>query len=104
MSKSIMKMYKLTLPVLLSSFFIFSCNNSNDNKNAGNQNPATDTTSTNPTTNSLDYHPDQRQEIPTTDSSNTIGTDTINSSQATPNTGTEKSYNNAKGNKDSTKH
>src|SRR5256885_15823090 len=100
-----MKMYKLTLPILLSSFFIFSCNNnSKNNENAGNQNPATDTTSTNPTTNSLDYHPDQRQEIPSTDSSNTIGTDTLNSSVATPNTGTNKSYNDAKANKDSTKH
>ena len=89
------------LPLLISSFFIFSCNN-NSNENAGNQNPVTDTTSTDPTTNSLDYHPDQRQEIPSADSSNTIGTDTINSSQATPNTGTEKSYNDAKGNKDST--
>ena len=68
------------------------------------QNPVTDTTSADPTTNSLDYHPDQRQEIPSTDSSNTIGTDTINSSQATPNTGTEKSYNDAKENKDSTHH
>jgi len=97
-------MYKLTLPILLSSFLIFSCNNKNSNKNAGNQNPTTDTTSTNPTTNSLDYHPDQRQEIPSTDSSNTVGTDTVNSSVATPNTGTNKSYNDAKGNKDSTKH
>ena len=97
-------MYKLTLPILLSSFFTLSCNNNNDNKNAGNQNPTTDTTSTNPTTNSLDYHPDQRQEIPSTDSSNTIGTDTLNSSQATPNTGTNKLYNDAKANKDSTKH
>jgi hypothetical protein len=98
-----MKMYKLLFPVLLGSFFIFSCNN-NSNENAGNQNPATDTTSTNPTTNSLDYHPDQRQQIPSSDSSNIIGTDTLNSSEATPNTGTEKSYNNAKANKDSTKH
>jgi hypothetical protein len=101
MIKRIMKIYKIILPLLLSSFFILSCNN-NSNDNAGNQNPVTDTTSADPTTNSLDYHPDQRQEIPSTDSSNTIGTDTINSSQATPNTGTEKSYNNAKGNKDST--
>ena len=98
-----MKLYKIMLPLLISSFFIFSCNN-NSNENAGNQNPVTDTTSTDPTTNSLDYHPDQRQEIPSTDSSNTIGTDTINSSEATPNTGTQKSYNDAKTNKDSTKH
>ncbi len=87
---------------MLSSFLIFSCNN-NKNKTP-NQNPVADTTSTNPTTNSLDYHPDQRQHIPSSDSSNTIGTDTINSSETTPNTGTNKSYNNAKGNKDSTKH
>lgn len=95
-----MKKYTLLLSFVISAFFIFSCNN---NKTE-NQSPATmDTTSTNPTTNSLDYHPDQRQEIPVTDSSNTIGTDTLNSSQAPPNTGTNKSYNDAKGNKDSSK-
>jgi hypothetical protein len=96
-----MKMVKPIIPVLLSSFFIFSCNNNNNN--SADQTPVTDTTSTDPTTNSLDYHPDQRQEIPASDSSNTIGTDTINASQATPNTGTEKSYNDAKANKDSSK-
>ena len=103
MIKTIMKIYKIILPLLLNSFFITSCNNNTENK-TGDQNPVTDTTSADPTTNSLDYHPDQRQEIPSTDSSNTIGTDTINSSQATPNTGTEKSYNDAKENKDSTHH
>lgn len=80
---------------------ILSCNN--NNKKTEGQSPA-DTTGTNPTKNALDYSPDQRQTIPVTDSSNTIGTDTLNSSQSTPNTGTNKSYNSAKGNKDSSKH
>ena len=72
---------------------MIACNN-NDNNSADGSSPGTnDTTSTNPTTNAEDYHPDQRQHIPTSDSSNTIGTDTINSSEATPNTGTQKSYN-----------
>lgn len=87
--------------LLFSGLLIVSCNNNNNKTQT--QNPTMDTTSTNPTTNSLDYHPDQRQVIPATDSSNTVGTDTINSSQATPNTGTNKSYNNKKGNKDSSK-
>ena len=95
-----MKKYTLLFSFVLSTFFIFSCNN---NKTQS-ESPAMDTTSTNPTTNSLDYHPDQRQEIPVTDSSNTVGTDTLNSSQATPNTGTNKAYNSEKGNKDSSKH
>ena len=95
-----MKTYNPALSFLLIIFFAYSCNNNNSTQT---QNPATDT-STNPTSNSLDYHPDQRQEIPVTDSSNTIGTDTLNSSQATPNTGTNKSYNAGKSNKDSSKH
>lgn len=95
-----MKNYKLILPLMLSSFFIFSCNNGSSTAGTS---PAMDSTSTNPTTNASDYHPDQRQEIPVTDSSNTIGTDTLNSSAATPNTGTNKSYNDAKANKDSSK-
>ncbi len=98
-----MKILKTILPFVLGSFLVFSCNNNAVNK-TGNEDAVNDTTSTNPTTNSLDYHPDQRQEIPSTDSSNTIGTDKINSSEATPNTGTEKSFNDAKTNKDSTKH
>ena len=96
-----MKSIKLAVPLFISSFLIFSCNNSNSSQSQ--QSPGADTTSTNPTTNAQDYHPDQRQEIPVTDSSNVIGTDTINSSTATPNTGTNKSYNDAKANKDSTK-
>ena len=56
-----------------------------------------DTTSNNPVTDATDHHPDQRQEIPISDSSNVIGTDTINGSVATPNTGTNKSYNTQKG-------
>lgn len=75
---------------------MISCNNGNSSQS---QTPGSDTTSTNPTTNASDYHPDQRQEIPVTDSSNTIGTDTLNSSAAPPNTGTNKSYNDAKANK-----
>jgi hypothetical protein len=47
--------------------------------------------------------PDQRQIIPTPDSSNTVGTDTINSSEATPNTGTQKSYSTKKESKDTSK-
>lgn len=94
-----MKTNTLMFPLLLSGLIFFSCN-SNKTEN---QNSTMDTTSTDPTTNSLDYHPDQRQEIPITDSSNTIGTDTLNSSQATPNTGTNKSYNSEKANKDSSK-
>ncbi len=95
-----MKTYKKIFPILFSGFLILSCNN---NKTE-NQNSTMDTTSTNPTSNSLDYKPDQSQEIPTSDSSNVIGTDTLNASQATPNTGTDKSYNSSKGNKDSSKH
>ena len=94
-----MKAIKI-LPFLLSSLLFFSCNNNKTET----QNPATDTTSSNPTTNASDYHPDERQHIPVTDSSNTIGTDTVNASESTPNTGTNKSYNDAKGNKDSSKH
>ena len=97
-------MNKLTLPILLSSFFIISCNNNNVIKMPAikirlqiQQAQILQQTRS-------DYHPDQRQEIPVTDSSNTIGTDTLNSSVATPNTGTNKSYNDAKGNKDSSKH
>jgi len=80
---------------------MIACNNTNSTENAS---PAvTDTTSNNPTTDATDYHPDERQHIPTSDSSNTIGTDTINGSVATPNTGTQKTYNDKKGNKDSSK-
>ncbi len=94
-----MKKYTLLFSFVLSAFFIFGCNNNKTESQS-----STMDTSTNPTNNSLDYHPDQRQEIPVTDSSNTIGTDTLNSSQATPNTGTNKSYNSEKTNKDSSKN
>jgi hypothetical protein len=93
-----MKRIKI-VPLLLSSLLFFSCNDNSSET----QNSVMDTTSTDPTTNASDYHPDQRQHIPVTDSSNTIGTDTINASESTPNTGTNKTYNDAKGNRDSSK-
>lgn len=97
-----MKSIKILLPALSLNFFM-ACGNSSNTE--GSASPGVnDTTSTNPTTNASDYHPDQRQEIPNPDSSNTIGTDTINSSEATPNTGTNKTYNDKKANKDSSKH
>ena len=92
----IMKNSKLILPLMFSAFLMFSCNNGNSTAGTS---PAMDSSSTNPTSNASDYHPDQRQEIPVTDSSNTIGTDTLNSSSSAPNTGTNKSYLDAKGNK-----
>jgi hypothetical protein len=81
---------------------IIACNN--NNKTESTSPGVNDTTSTNPTTDALDYHPDQRQHIPPADSSNTVGTDTMNSSESTPNTGTQKTYNDKKANKDSVKH
>ena len=95
-----MKTYKLVFTLMFSSLIMFSCNSGSSTAGTS---PAMDSTSTNPTTNASDYHPDQRQEIPVTDSSNTIGTDTLNSSTAAPNTGTNKSFNDAKANKDSSK-
>jgi len=68
-----MKPHRSIFPFLLGCFLWFSCNNSTTTGD----NSAVDTTSTNPTSNAEDYHPDQRQEIPATDSSNVIGTDTI---------------------------
>ena len=94
---------KFLIPSLLSVVFMTACNNSSNDDNAGTSPGVSDSASTNPTTDATDYHPDQRQHIPTPDSSNTIGTDTINGSVATPNTGTNKSYNDKKGNKDSSK-
>lgn len=82
---------------------MIACNNNSNDKNAGTSPGVNDTTLNNPTTDATDYHPDESQHIPKSDSSNTIGTDTINSSVATPNTGTNKSYNDKKGNKDSSK-
>ena len=94
----IMKLPKFIFPFLLSCLVWSACNNGNTATDTS----ATDTTSTNPTGNAEDYHPDQRQEIPATDSSNVIGTDTIGASEATPNTGTVKSANDQKGAKDTT--
>jgi hypothetical protein len=97
-----MKPTKFLFATIISIAMMSACDNSN-NKAEGTSPGVNDTTSTNPTTDALDYHPDQRQHVPATDSSNTIGTDTINSSVSTPNTGTQKSYNDKKGNKDSVK-
>ena len=72
-----MKTYKSILPaVLLSSFLFFSCNNDKTDSSS----TELDSTSTNPTNDAADYHPDQTQEIPRTDSSNIIGTDSIGDS------------------------
>jgi len=96
-----MKTIKKFAPFILTLGLMIACNN--NSKSTNNASPGVnDTTSTNPTTDASDYHPDERQHIPATDSSNTIGTDTINSSESTPNTGTAKTYNNKKGSKDST--
>ena len=95
-----MKVFKIIFPFFLSCFLCFSCNN--DTKTAGDD-IATDTTSTNPTESAEDYHPDQRQKIPVTDSSNIIGTDSIGASESTPNTGTVKTLNDKKGTKDTIK-
>lgn len=92
---------------MIFSFLLIASLAACGSKKTQTQNPVMDTTSTNPTSNSQDYHPDQRQTIPSPDSSNVVGADTINASTATPNTGTQKTYNDAKGNKsknDSSKH
>ena len=73
-----MKLHTLILPFLLSCLVYAGCNNNNTTTDTS----ATDTTSTNPTENAEDYHPDQRQSIPATDSSNVVGTDTIGASGA----------------------
>jgi hypothetical protein len=96
-----MKAVKFIMPVLFSMMFLSACNN-NENTNEGTSPGVNDTTSNNPTTDAMDAHPDERQHIPIPDSSNTIGTDTISGAEATPNTGTQKSYNTQKG-KDSSK-
>jgi hypothetical protein len=89
-----MKLIRFALPFLISSLFITACSNrTNTTTNTG----VNDTTMSDPTNNALDYHPDQRQNIPLPDSSNTIGTDTISGAVATPNTGTQKSFNDQKG-------
>jgi len=94
-----MKLQTLILPFLLSCLAYSGCNNNTSSADSS----AIDTTSTNPTENAEDYHPDQRQHIPATDSSNVVGTDTISASEATPITGTVKSANDKKGAKDTTK-
>jgi len=101
-NKNTMKPAKFLIVLIIGiSFSIIACNN--NNKPEGTSPGVNDTTSTNPTTDAMDYHPDQRQHIPSADSSNTIGTDTINGSVSTPNTGTQKSYNDKKASKDSVK-
>ncbi|SFQ48740.1 hypothetical protein [Parafilimonas terrae] len=91
---------KFLLPVLASIFFAGAC--SNNSSSTESTSPGVgDSTTTNPASDAMDYHNDQRQRIPTPDSSNVIGTDTISGTEATPNTGTNKQYNNQKG--DSTK-
>jgi len=94
-----MKLQTFILPFLLSCLVYYGCNNNTSTSDSS----ATDTTSTNATENAEDYHPDQRQHIPATDSSNVVGTDTMSASEATPNTGTVKSANDKKGTKDTTK-
>jgi hypothetical protein len=96
-----MKEVRFIIPLLLSMMCLCACNNNGDNTESTSPG-VNDTTSTNPASNAEDYHPDERQHIPVTDSSNTIGTDTISGAEATPNTGTQKSYNTQKG-KDSSK-
>src|ERR1044071_9154680 len=93
-----MNIYRPIIIPLLIAVMLFGCNS---NK-AGSDNPTTDTAGTNPTNSAQDYHPDQRQSVPTPDSSNIVGTDSIGASEATPNTGTVKAENDKKGTKDST--
>lgn len=91
---------KFVLPVLASIFLASAC--SNNSSSTESVSPGVDdSTITNPANDAMDYHNDQRQRIPTPDSSNVIGTDTISGAEAAPNTGTNKQYNNQKG--DSTK-
>ena len=104
-TENTMKPAKLLVALIVCiSCTMAACNNDNKDKTEGTSPGVNDTTSTNPTTDAMDYHPDQRQQIPPADSSNTIGTDTINGSVSTPNTGTQKSYNDKKASKDSVKH
>lgn len=84
------------LPASLSFMLLMACNNNNNTSNEGTSPGVNDTTSSNPTTDAMDYHADQSQHIPLPDSSNTIGTDTISSSVATPNTGMNKLHNDKK--------
>ena len=91
-----MKAYTFLFLALSASFFGSGCNSNRE----GDVNPTLDSTSSNPTTDALDYHPDQTQEIPRTDSSNIIGTDSVGASESIPNTGTVKTYNTKKGTKD----
>jgi hypothetical protein len=95
-----MKAVKFLLASFFSVWMITACNNSIGKTSALD---STDTSSSNPSSDAMDYHPDQRQVIPTPDSSNTIGTDTINGPEATQNTSTQKSYNDKKAGKDTSK-
>lgn len=72
--KKDMKLIRFALPFLASGMLITACGNKTDTTTGTS---VTDTTLTDPTNNAMDYHPDQRQQIPLPDSSNTIGTDTI---------------------------
>lgn len=72
-----MKSIKILIPSLLCISFMIACNNGNNTKQT-NSSAVNDTTSNNPASDAMDYHPDQRQEIPISDSSNVIGTDTVN--------------------------
>ena len=97
-----MKTTRKFVPFILALGLMIACNNDSKSTNNATSPGVSDTTSTNPTSNASDYQPDESQHIPATDSSNTVGTDTINSSESTPSTGTAKTYNNKKGSKDST--
>jgi len=89
-----MKALKFIIPFLM--IFFMACN-SNNNSSEDASPGVNDTTSSNPAGDAMDAHPDQRQHIPLPDSSNVVGTDTISGSVATPNTGTDKRYNDLKG-------
>ena len=73
-----MKRIKILVPSLLSLSVLIACNNKNSSTEKGS--PVNDTSLTNPASNAEDYHPDERQHIPTPDSSNVVGTDTIKDS------------------------
>jgi len=75
--KTSMKAIKILIPSLVSIGLMIACNNNSNNAAESGSPVVNDTTSNNPTSDATDYHPDERQHIPTTDSSNTVGTDTI---------------------------
>ena len=71
-----MKSIKILIPSLLCITFMIACESNNTEQTSSAA--IGDTTSNNPASDAMDYHADQRQEIPISDSSNVIGTDTIN--------------------------